>query len=344
MWGESNGCAWNHRWFFGALLRGDGPRTDCPGLAIVLLREGVWGAAGFRAAFGGRISLDINTTGVDHLKVLVTGATGNVGRMVVDQLRGSGVEVRALTNNPSKAALPADVEVVEGYLGRLSIMPAALEGVERMYLAPLPQTARDVVELAARLGVRRIVALSSTEAELEAQGDPSTWYYYAVEVAVEAAAGVERTHLRAGEFMTNMLDWAESIRTEGVVRAAYGKAAFAPIDMVDIAAVAARVLLTDGHHGAKYELTGPESLSKLDRMRIIGEVIGREIQFEELTHEEARETLIRRDFGEVADWLLDGEAQGVVHPQLPSPTVAELLGRPARTFAEWVADNAAAFR
>ncbi|MBA2447349.1 MAG: NAD(P)H-binding protein [Chloroflexi bacterium] len=84
------------------------------------------------------------------MKVLVTGATGNVGRLVVDHLLGSGVEIRALTNNPTKAALPAGVEVAEGYLGKLSTMPTALEGVERMYLAPLPRTAREVVELAAR--------------------------------------------------------------------------------------------------------------------------------------------------------------------------------------------------
>lgn len=191
------------------------------------------------------------------MKVLVTGATGNVGRLVVDQLLGSGVEIRALTNNPKKAALPAGVEVVEGYLGTLSTMPAALEGVERMYLAPLPRTAREVVKLAERAGVRRIVALSSSEADVEAEGDPRAWHYYTVERAVEAAANIEWTHLRPGEFMTNALDWAESIRTEGVVRSAYGKVAYARIDLVDIAAVAATSLLADGHHGARYELTGP---------------------------------------------------------------------------------------
>src|SRR5688572_22574492 len=86
----------------------------------------------------------------EAMRVLVTGATGNVGRLVVDQLQqlDSGIEIRALTVDPARAALPEGVEVVEGYLGRLSTMPAALDGIERMYLAPLPRTAREVVNLA----------------------------------------------------------------------------------------------------------------------------------------------------------------------------------------------------
>ena len=67
------------------------------------------------------------------MTILVTGATGNVGRLVVDQLLTlSAKDVRALTTNPKKAALPAEVEVIEGYLGRIETMPAALKGVERM--------------------------------------------------------------------------------------------------------------------------------------------------------------------------------------------------------------------
>jgi uncharacterized protein YbjT (DUF2867 family) len=115
------------------------------------------------------------------MKILVTGATKSVGRLVVDQLLGSGVTIRALTKNPTKAALPAGVEVAEGYLGTLSTMPAALEGVDRMYLASYPRTVGEVVTMAADAGVKRIVALTSSGADAEAAGDPSGWYHYADE-------------------------------------------------------------------------------------------------------------------------------------------------------------------
>jgi uncharacterized protein YbjT (DUF2867 family) len=278
------------------------------------------------------------------VKVLVTGATGNVGRLVVDQLLDAGVEVRALTNNPSKAALPTGVEVVEGYLGKLATMPAALEGVQRLYLAPLPRTAQTVVDMAVHAGVERIVALSSSGADDEAQGDPSAWWFYAVERAAESAPGIEWTHLRPGEFMLNALGWADSIRAEGVVRAAYGAASYAPLDLVDIAAIAAKVLLEDGHHGAKYEMTGPESLSKIEKVRIIGEVLGREIRFVEISHAEARAEMVALGYGEATDWLLDGDAQMIGHPQPVLPTVPDLLGRPSKTFAAWVRDHVDAFR
>ncbi len=276
------------------------------------------------------------------MRVLVTGATGNVGRLVVNHLLGKGVDVRALTVNPVRAALPEGVEVALGYLGNPDTVRSALEGVDRVYLAPLPRTATTIVDMARDAGVQRIVALTSSNAEQEAEGDPATWHYYAVEHAVENGGIPEWTHLRAGEFMTNMLDWADMVR-EGVVRAAYGRAAFAPIDLDDIAAVAAVALLEEGHHGQKYDLTGPESLSKFDRVRIFSEVLGREIRFEELSRADARELMLSGGYGEVTDWLLDGDASSIEYPQAALPTVQQLTGRPARTFAEWVTSNATAF-
>ena len=278
------------------------------------------------------------------MRVLVTGATGNVGRLVVDELLGTGVEIRALTNNPGKANLPGGVEIAEGFIGKPETVRDALVGVERLYLAPHPKTAQAVVDLAVQAGVRRIVDLSSSGADDEAQGDPASWWFYAVERAVESAPGVEWTHLRPGEFVLNALGWADSIRDEGVVRAAYGAASYAPLDLQDIAAVAAKALLEEGHHGQKYAMTGPESLSKIEKVRIIGEVLGREIRFVEISHAEARAQMLAQGYGEAADWLLDGDAQMIGQPQPVLPTVPNLLGRPSRTFAEWARAHADAFR
>ena len=267
------------------------------------------------------------------MPILVTGATGNIGRLVVDQLLQAGHrDIRALTANPAKAQLSAEVEVIEGYLGRLETMPAALVGVDRMYLAPLPQTVLAVVGLAKEAGVERIVDVS---------GPPESWWGN-VAAAVEQS-GVAWTHLEPGEFMTNAVDWAEQIRATGIVRDAYPSSANAPIALEDIAAVAATVLLEDGHVGKAYELTGPETISRAEMVRCIGRALGRDIPYVELTHEEAVEQRTT-GMGEYASWYVEGMAQLAEHPQRPVPTVQEITGRTGTTFAEWAVLHTEEFR
>jgi uncharacterized protein YbjT (DUF2867 family) len=276
------------------------------------------------------------------MAILVTGATGNVGRLVVDELLAAGAHVRALTNNPARAALPAEVEVFDGYIGRPETLLPALDGIEVMYLAPLPKTVREVVRLAREAEVRRIVDLSSSEADAEAAGDPSQWHYYAVEHAVEHS-GIEWTHLRPGEFMTNLLGWADQIRATGVVRAPYANSANTYIALEDIAAVAARVLLEEGHTGKKYLLSGPENLKRIELARLIGEAIGREVSFEEQPHEEALAEMTQ-SMGDFASWYLDGMAQLVGYQMVPAPTVQAITGRPGMTFSQWATKYASHFR
>lgn len=277
------------------------------------------------------------------MPVLVTGATGNVGRLVVDQLLARGATVRALAPNSRKAALlPRRVEVAHGSIARPESLGAALDGVERMYLAPWPATAATVARMAADAGVRRIVDLSSIECEVEAAGDPANWYFYAVEHAVESV-GVSWTHLRAGEFMINTLMWADQVRTTGRIRAPYAHAVTAPIDLGDIAEVAAVCLLEDGHDGRKYPLVGGEALSRAQMARCIGAAIGQPVRFEEQTRAQARAELLPQ-MGDSVDWYLDGLADAVEHPHTPATTVADVCGRPATTYAEWAIAHAHDFR
>jgi uncharacterized protein YbjT (DUF2867 family) len=267
------------------------------------------------------------------MTILVTGATGNIGRLVVDHLlRAGATGVRALTNNPAKAALPPEVEVVQGYLGRVETLPAALKGVERMYLAPVPETVRETTELAAEAGVRHIVDLA---------GARDGWWG-SIEEAVEAS-GVPWTHLEPGEFMNNSLMWAEQIRTTGEVRDGYPASANAAIDLDDIAAVATAALLGEGHEGRAYELTGPESLTRAEKVERIGRALGRDVPYVELGHDDAIAQL-RPSMGDFAQWYVDGMAQLTEHPQPAVRTVEEVTGRPATTFAEWAVRNVAGFR
>lgn len=276
-------------------------------------------------------------------RILVTGATGNVGRLVVDELLAAGVTgVRALTNDPARAALPDSVDVVEGYLGRLETMPAALAGVDVLYLAPLPRTVVDVLALAAEAGVQRIVDLSASTAPAEAAGEPDGWHYYAVEKAVEES-GIAWTHLRPGEFMTNATIWAAQISAGDVVRDAYAKASTAPIDLGDIAAVAARVLLDDRHVGAKLTMTGPEAITRAEMVAAIGAALGRDVRYEELTHEQAVEEM-QAVMGEYAAWYYEGMDELAEHPMPVSPVVEEITGHPGTPFATWAVENAHLFR
>lgn len=270
------------------------------------------------------------------MKILVTGATGNIGRRLVDQLVARGAtDVRALTNNPGKADLPSTVEVVEGYLGHVDTVPAALDGVEAMYLAPVPETVRQVAAHIEQSGVCHVVDLS---------GEPDSWWYEVVDAVEKMDVGW--THLWPGEFMENSTIWVDQIRTTGTVREPYPASANAPIAMDDIVSVAATVLLegADANHlGRAYSLTGPETLTRKDMVEHIGAALGRRLRFEEVSHEQAV-TVLAPIMGEYAQWYVDGIGELVAEPQPATPTVAEITGRSATTFAEWAIQNVDLFQ
>ncbi|NUS00615.1 MAG: NAD(P)H-binding protein [Kribbellaceae bacterium] len=275
--------------------------------------------------------------------ILVTGATANVGRLLVDELVTAGAPVRALTNDPARAALPEGVEVAHGYLGKPRTLPEALAGVDTVYLAPLPAYVDEFVRCARDAGVRRVVVLSGQPAEYEAQGDPATWHYYRLERAIEAG-GFDWTFLRPGQFMDNTLGWAPSIKAEGVVRAPYPKAVQTPVDLADIAAVARVVLLSERYGGQKIVMSGPEGITPPEQVAQIAAAIGREVRFEEQTPDQYLEALAPVIGLETAQWLLDGFRMMAEHPMKPEPAVLELTGRAGTTYAEWARAHADDFR
>jgi uncharacterized protein YbjT (DUF2867 family) len=136
--------------------------------------------------------------------------------------------------------------------------------------------------------------------------------------------------------------WAPQVRAGNVVRWPYGDAATAPIDERDIAAVAARVLQDKEHNGGDYVLTGPESLTQAEQVRIIGDVIGRDVAPEEISPEEARSELPFP--GGALEMLLNAWSAAAGIPAFVTATVAELTGRQPRAFREWAADHRDAFR
>ncbi|MFY1683447.1 NmrA family NAD(P)-binding protein [Micromonospora sp. WMMD730] len=289
----------------------------------------------------------VTTAPVDRPPVLVTGATGRVGRCVIDLLTDAGVPVRALVRRSESAAtLPATVEVVTGDLTVPASLDAALHAVSTVFLvwtAP-PQTAAAVVDrLAAR--AQRVVYLSAphrTPHPFFQQPNPMAALHAEVERLI-TGTGLGLTVVRPGMFASNaLLWWAAAIRADSSVRWPYGAAETAPVDDRDVAAVVARTLIEEGYVGGDYVLTGPESLSQAEQVGIIGDVLGRPIAFEELSPDEFRRGT-PESVRPAVDMLLNAWNAALGQPAYLTPSVADILGTPPRTFRQWVADHAAAF-
>jgi uncharacterized protein YbjT (DUF2867 family) len=278
------------------------------------------------------------------MTILVTGATGMVGRHVVAELLRAGQQVRALTRTPSTANLPDGIEIVGGDLTDPSSLESSLDGVDRLYLFPVGRTARDVVSAAKRAGVRRVVVLSGALADTDDSEDG----YLAVERAVKDS-GLEWTHVRPGEFAANWLDWAQSVKERRLVRRPYGAAVTQPTHEADVAAVAATVLVEDGHAGRTYTFAGPDALTTVAQVDTIGTAIGAAVRFEELDPAEARREWIDNGYPEAfVDWIFAMWEESARNPAPANEewasVVPRLTGRPARTFAQWATDHAADFR
>jgi uncharacterized protein YbjT (DUF2867 family) len=279
--------------------------------------------------------------------VLVTGATGRVGRLVVDELLRAGVPVRALTRRPDQAALPAGVEIVGGDLTVPASLDAALEGVDTVFLVWTPAIAAAAAVIA-RLAAqrRRVVHLSSphqTPHPFFQQPNFLRGLHAEVERLLSAAA-IDVVILRPGIFASNALHWwAPQIRNGNVVRWPYAAAETAPVDERDIAAVATRALLDVTNARGDWVLTGPESLSQAAQVRAIGDAIGRPLRFDELSPDEFRRETAETWPASAADMLLGAWRATLGYPAFVTSAVEEIVGSPPRTFHQWAADNVTAF-
>lgn len=279
-------------------------------------------------------------------RILVTGATGNVGREVTAQLVSAGIPVRALVRDTRTPHLLEGAQVAEGDLSAPETLERALTGIEAVFLVwPFLTCDGAPAVLATIAGAaRRLVYLSSSGVNQDAgrQSDPVNQLHADMERLIEAS-GLEWTILRADTIASNALGWARQIRGGDVVRGP-GIAPTAVIDQRDVAAVAVRVL-TDGRHaGAKHVLTGPQVLSRAEQVRMIGETLGRPLRFEKIPMQVAR-----------AQMLADGRPPALVEALLASAetrpasdvvtsTVEQITGTAARTFRQWATDHADDFR
>ncbi|MFF7497093.1 NmrA family NAD(P)-binding protein [Streptomyces rubiginosohelvolus] len=278
--------------------------------------------------------------------ILVTGATGAVGREVAGLLAAAG-PVRILARRPERLTVRGDgVEVVEGAYGDRPALDRALEGVSSVFLVTNSPTDPDderVAGAAAAAGVRHLVKLSMMAVEEPGADDFITRWQRRNEETIRAS-GVPWTFVRPRTFMSNTLSWAPGIRSTGVVRALYGDAPVACVDPRDVAAVAVAALTGAGHEGRTYAVSGPEAITAREQTAQLSRVLGRPLRFEELGLDAARKALLAKYPRPAAEAFLESaERQRAGAKAAVVPTVEELTGCQARPYRTWAADHADAF-
>ncbi|WP_181019556.1 NAD(P)H-binding protein [Nonomuraea typhae] len=272
-------------------------------------------------------------------RILVTGATGNVGRRVLARLLRENVTVRALVRE-ARHDLPPQAEVAVGDLTDPAGL--ALDEVDAVFLVwPFltADHAEQVIKAIAE-GGRRLVYLSSAGVGRR-QDDPINRLHADLERLI-SESGATATVLRADTVAANARGWIGQIRAGDVVRGP-GIAGTAVVHEDDIAEVAARALTDERHAGAVHVLTGPEILTRADQVRLLGDALRRPLRFQDVPAEEARRQM-----------LADGRPPALVEALLAATarprsdlitdTVEQVTGAPARGFAQWAREHADEFR
>jgi uncharacterized protein YbjT (DUF2867 family) len=276
------------------------------------------------------------------MTIVITGATGNVGRPLVAELAAAGARVRAVTRTPKTARFPDGVEVVGSTAD-------ALSGASAVFLnsRALGADLADVVAQSVRAGVAKLVALSAINADDDFSRQPSRFRGDRNKEVERFAidSGLAWVSLRPSVFATNFAGmWSAQIRAGDVVAGPYAQASSAPIVESDISAVAARALLTDELVGQQIPLTGPQSFTNAELVDVIGAVLGRSLRYQEAPPDIVRQRFIGLGFPtEFADAYVAMLAETIDKPALVTFDVEKIVGRPALTFAHWVSEHRAVF-
>lgn len=279
---------------------------------------------------------------------LITGATGDVGSRVVERLLQRGDRPRVFVRDPEKARsrFGDRVGIFVGDLADPAALKTALRGIDEFFLVnsgpDIPARDETAAKAATAAGVKHLVKLSSMDVE---QGLAIGAWHERGEAAIRAS-GIPFTFVQPTGFMSNLLAWATSIKTEGIVRSSTGDGKRAFIHSDDIAAVAVKALTTPDHHGESLPITGPEALSFGEVTAKIGYAIGRQLTFQSISDEEARQRYaavsgsVAETEAHVSLWraIREGRLAAV------NGNVERVLGRKPISLDQWATENATSFR
>ncbi|WFB11268.1 NAD(P)H-binding protein [Streptomyces sp. LX-29] len=276
--------------------------------------------------------------------ILVTGATGNVGGVLLDELHASGVgPLRALTRDVTQARFPEGVEAMKGDLADPTSWKPAFEGVRSLFLVPHLGPDAEILQAARHAGVEHVVLLSSITVQTHPHLGPAQGNREVERLLKES--GMAWTVLRPTQFASNTLMWATAVREGEAIHAPYGDVALPTIHPADIAAVARVALTEPDHQGRTYALTGPERVTPRQQVAAIASALGRALDFSEISREQAHARMVAVFGAEAADAVLDVTG-GDVNDELSTvrDTVSRVTGASARPFRQWASENVAAFR
>lgn len=280
--------------------------------------------------------------------IVVTGATGNVGRSLVRFLMTAGERVTAVSRGVADADVPEGVQRRPADLSDPESLRPVFDGADTLFLHNGGAGARlmnpgDVVDVAKAGGVRRVVLLSSQGVVTRPKSASHGGTGRAIEDAVRQS-GLDWTILRPGGFHSNAFAWSESVRTRRTIEAPFGDVALPLIDPADIAGVAAVTLREDGHEGQIYELTGPAPVTPRQQAAAIGDALGEPVRFAEQSRAEARAQMLRFMPEPEVETTLDILGDPTPEERRVVPDTARLLNRTPTTFSTWATHHMAAFR
>lgn len=280
--------------------------------------------------------------------IVVTGATGNVGRPLVQALAEAGEQVTAVSRGKIPVDMPPGTRHVPADLAAPQTLRPAVDGARAFFLHDGGAGAhgldpRAILDVAGDAGVRRVVLLSSQGVATRPESPSNGGVMRAIEEAVRES-GLAWTILRAGGFASNAYAWVESVRAERTVAAPFGDVGIPVIDPADIAEVAAVALREDGHTGRVYELNGPAAMTPRQQAEAIGAALGEPVRFVELTRAEAHARMAAFMPEPVVQTTLAVLGEPNAAELRLSPDVERVLGRAPRPFADWASRNVEAFR
>lgn len=277
--------------------------------------------------------------------LLITGATGTVGRELVQQLLDRGEQVRVFVRDPRKVAdLGERVECAVGDLNRLETVQDAMRGVRGVFLVTsATQQDRNAIAAARQNGVRHLVKLSTIEAGHAHIVGHGKWHHEREELI--RASGLLWTFLRPTMFASTALEWAATIKSEGTVYYPGGDGKIAPIDPYDIAAVAAVALTHPGQGNQAYALTGPELLSIRQMVTVLANALGTPLRYVDVPDAVAGEQMVKAGVPAYAAQGLVEVLEAVRAGECEDQTddVERITGRPPQTFEMWCHAHTRAF-